>query len=98
VERYIWKKISGHIGFMFANWGNVPSKEDCQVRVLMRLKNQAAQIISLAEAEELLAETLRQPSSASPAVAVERRTSAARADEGTSAAVADELAARTSCK
>ena len=67
---------------MFGNWGNVPSNERVRERVMMQLKRQPAQIVCLAEAEELVEATLRSPpiltdstGAASSAVAAETSTS-----------------------
>jgi hypothetical protein len=51
------------IGFLFGNWGQMPSNRLVRDRVLMQLKRQPAQIVCLAEAEELVEATLRSPPS-----------------------------------
>ena len=53
----------GNIGFMFGNWGRMPARPVERERVLMQLKRQPAQIVCLAEAEELVETTLRSPPS-----------------------------------
>ena len=53
----------GNLGFLFGNWGNVPANDHVRDRVLMQLKRQPAQIVCLAEAQELVEATLRSPPS-----------------------------------
>ena len=60
------------------NWGNLPAKRLERERVLMQLKRIPAQIVCLAEAQELVEETLRSPPST----------------RGAESAVADELEGR----
>jgi hypothetical protein len=67
---------------LFGNWGKVPSNTRVRERVIMQLNRQPAQIVCLAEAEELVEATLRSPpiltdstGAASSAVAVETSTS-----------------------
>ena len=85
-------ELTGNIGFLFGNWGKMPSNRLVRDRVLMQLKRQPAQIVCLAEAEELVEATLRSPpnesystGAGSTAVAVQPST-----------ASGDELVARSS--
>ena len=71
-------KPVGNEGFVFGQWGKMPSKASVRERGLMQLKRQPAQIVCLAEAEELVEATWRSPAietdstgAASFAVAVE---------------------------
>ena len=48
---------------MFGNWGNLPAKQFERKRVLMQVKRIPAQIVCLAEAQQLVEETMREPPS-----------------------------------
>ena len=54
---------------MFGNWGTLPAKPNERKRVLMQVKRIPAQIVCLAEAQELVEQTLRSPPSSTGAQA-----------------------------
>ena len=58
-SRRIQGEHQGNIGFMFGNWGILPAKPNERKRVLMQVKRIPAQIVCLAEAQELVETTLR---------------------------------------
>jgi hypothetical protein len=75
-------KPVGNEGFALGHWGKMSSEASVRERGLMQLKRQPAQIVCLAEAEELVEATLRSPAVetdstgvASSAVAVETSVS-----------------------
>jgi hypothetical protein len=70
----------GNIGFMFGNWGTLPAKPNERKRVLMQVKRIPAQIVCLAEAQELVEQTLRSPPSSTGAQAADADALEGRAE------------------